>query len=197
MANDSVIQLSTGRILAPACRFDRYKGKYSAFCFYSDDGGRSWRKGKNEVELTMEGAMDPHIVELNNRKVLMSIRNQLGRVYLAYSSDRGSTWENVDSTSLETTDSPITIKRINATRDLLMIWNNSDDKRRPLTSAISSDEGENWKNIKNLESEENWEYSHSSVEFLNENTLLFYNLYDPKTRWISLKLKKIPIKWFY
>lgn len=197
MANDSVIQLSTGRIVVPACRFNRHKWNYSAFCFYSDDGGRSWSKGKSELELSRMEAMDPHIVELKSGKIIMTIRNQLGRVYQAYSQDQSSTWRDLDSTEVQASDSPIAIRRIPKTDDLLMVWNNSRDKRRPLTSAISKDEGESWSNFKDLETGEGHEYSHPSITFLNENTLLVYNLYDAKTGWISLKLMKIPIGWFY
>jgi len=197
MANDSVIQLSTGRILVPICRRDRREERYSAFCFYSDDGGRSWRKSKNEIKLPRAGAMDPHLVELKGGKVLMTIRNQLGRVYQAISQDRGNIWTNIDSTDLQTPDSPIAIKRIPQTEDLLMVWNNSREKRRPLTSATSNDEGENWVNFKDIETSEDYTCSHPSITFIDENALLIYNIYDEKNKWVSLKLKKLPIKWFY
>lgn len=196
MANESVVQLSTGRILVPICRLS-WERRYVSFCLCSDDGGRSWRKSKNEIDLPREGAMDPHLVELKSGKVLMTLRNQLGRVYLAFSHDQGYTWTNVDSTDLQSPDSPITIKRIPQTGDLLMVWNNSRDERRPLTSAISNDEGENWKNFKDMETAEEYAYSHPSITFIDENALLTYNLYDEKTKWVSLKLKKLPIKWFY
>jgi len=145
----------------------------------------------------MEGAMDPHVVELKNGNVLMTIRNQLGRVYQAISYDKGSTWTNVDSTDLQAPNSPIAIERIPQTGDLLLVWNNSRDKRRPLTSSISNDEGEDWKNFKDIDAGKEHAYSHPSITFIDENVLLSYNLYDEKREWVSLKLKKIPIKWFY
>ncbi len=127
----------------------------------------------------------------------MTIRNQPGRVYRAISQDQESTWTNVDFIDLQAPDSPITIKRIPQTGDLLMVWNNSRDKRRPLTSAISNDEGEKWTNFKDIETSEDYTYSHPCITFIEENALLVYNLYDEKNRWVSLKLKKLPIKWFY
>ncbi len=197
MANESVVELSTERILVPVCSRSLAGTRYSALCLYSDNRGKSWRQSKNSINLPKKGAMDPHVVELKGGKVLMTIRNQLGRVYQAISNDKGLTWTNVDSTDLQTPDSPITVKRIPQKGDLLMVWNNSRDTRRPLTSAISDDEGENWRNFKDLETEEVYSYSHPSITFIDENTLLVYNLYDEKKGWVSLKSKKLPIKWFY
>ncbi len=197
MANASVIQLSTGRILIPFCRQDRRQRSYSASCLYSDDNCRSWRRSETEIDLPKEGAMDPHLVELENGKILMTIRNQLGRVYQASSNDQGVTWTNVDSTDLLAPDSPTIIRRIPRTGDLPIIWNNNREKRRPLTSAISTNEGEDWRNLKDIETGEEYTYSHPSVTFIDENVLLIYNLYDQKTGWVSLKQKKLSMEWLY
>jgi sialidase-1 len=196
MANDSVIQLSTGRILLPLSRYRFDKGLYSASCFYSKDRGKSWRMSKNDVDLP-KGAMDPHLVELRDGRVLMTIRNRLGRVYKAISHDQGSTWTDVDYKDIQAPDSPVNIRRIPQTGDLLMMWNNDQKRRRPLTSAISNDDGEDWTNLKDIETAEGYSYSHTSITFIDEDALLIYNLYDEETSWVSLKLKKLPITWFY
>ncbi len=141
--------------------------------------------------------MDPNVVELKNGNVLVTIRNQLGRVYQAISYDKESTWTNVDSTDFQAPDSLIAIEGIPQTRDLLLVWNNSRDKRRPLTSAISNDEGEDWKNFKDIDAGKEHTYSHPSATFIDENVLLLNSLYEEKREWVSLKLKKIPVKWFY
>ncbi len=54
-----------------------------------------------------------------------------------------------------------------------------------------------WTNYRDIETGVGYEYSHTSVTFIDQDALLVYNIYDPNTKWISLKLKKIPIKWFY
>jgi len=141
--------------------------------------------------------MDPHIIQLKDGTILMTIRNQLGRIYQAISTDQGSTWTHVDSTDIQTADSPIALRRVPETEDLLMIWNNSREIRRPLSSAISKNEGEDWTHFKDIETSKEYSYSHPTITFKGNDTLLMYNQYDEKKGWVSVKLKKFPINWFY
>jgi len=81
-------QLSSGRLLAPA--FDR-KG---AFCFYSDDGGKSWQRGGSVGRSSGMSAL----VELADGSVYLNARrsDSTGRARpAARSHDGGLTWETV------------------------------------------------------------------------------------------------------
>ena len=196
MLNDSVIQLSNRRILVPVCQRDPRAENYVSHCYYSDDKGRTWRKGRGEIKLTRKGATDPSVVELKNGRILMTVRNQFGKIYQAYSLDKGLTWINLDSIEYQTSDSPVKITRIPSTMDLLMIWNNGTT-RNPLNIAVSEDEGETWDNIKVLENSTGYESSHPAITFIGEEALIAYNFYDVKKRWVSIKLKKIKIDSFY
>lgn len=56
---------------------------------------------------------------------------------------------------------------------------------------------ERTKNFKDIDAGKEHAYSHPSATFIDENVLLLNSLYEEKREWVSLKLKKIPIKWFY
>jgi len=64
-------------------------------------------------------------------------------------------------------------------------------------AAISRDEGEKWENFRDLENDDRYTYAYPSVTFVGEEALLTYYVHDEETRLISLKLKTIPIQWFY
>ncbi len=207
--NSRVIQLSNGRLLVPVAYTPNVwiMSNLTSFCLYSDDNGRTWFnpqalrtyiQGRTEVSLPNATAEEPGLVELKDGRVLMILRTNLGYVYKAYSRDGGLTWTEPESTGLVSPRAPATIKRIPTTGDLLMIWNNTPSPRRvPLTAAISKGEGEKWENFRNLETDERYTYAYTSVTFVGEEALLTYYVYDEKTRLISLKLKIIPIQWFY
>lgn len=194
--NARVLQLSSGRIVVPVA-YTKDVGKryhFVSFCLYSDDEGRTWRRSRNVVDLDGMGADEPGVVELKDGRLLMIIRTNLGRIYRAFSNDGGGTWEPAEPTFLVSPSAPATIARIPKTGDLLIIWNNSADKRVPLTSAISKDEGESWINLKNLETGPGT-YAYTSITFFNDRAILTY--YEMLNGRISLKLKSLPISWFY
>jgi hypothetical protein len=194
--NDRAIQLSNGRILLPAAFTPNiyFSSKLVSVCFYSDDDGRTWYRSKDEVSLLPEStAEEPGVIELKDSKVMMWMRTSLGYIYKAYSTDDGETWSKPESMGIVSPRSPQTVKRIPQTGDLLLIWNHTEGPRRvPLTAAVSRDEGETWENFKNIEADESQTYAYPSVTFVGDEVLLTYYC-DHR----SLKLKIIPIDWFY
>ena len=194
--NDRAIQLSNGRILLPAAFVPNIHiwSKLVSLCFYSDDNGRTWYKSRNEVSLLPDStAEEPGVIELEDGRVMMWMRTSLGYIYKAYSSDGGETWSKPESMGIVSPRSPQTIKRIPKTGDLLLIWNHtSGPKRTPLTAAISFDEGETWKNFRNIESSDEETYAYPSVTFVDNEAVITYYCNHR-----SLKLKIIPVDWFY
>ena len=90
---------------------------------------------------------------------------------------------------------------IPSTGHLLLIWNNSKDQRFPLTAAVSTDEGQTWQQIKNLDEDPAHTYAYTSIEFMKDRALFTYYAGPPhgvrgEPRW-SLKLKAVPLGWFY
>jgi hypothetical protein len=96
--------------------------------------------------------------------------------------------------------SPQSIKRHPKTGDLILVWNNSPDKRYPLTAAVSRDEGETWARVRDLGTTPDHTFAYTSIELLKDSVLFTYyvgpmpGVHDGQ--W-SLKLKAVPLDWFY
>ena len=80
MNNDRVIQLSSGRLLVPVATTPdvRKVNHFVSLCWISDDLGQTWRKGKGHVDQPKRGAMEPEVAELDDGRLMMIVRNQLG-----------------------------------------------------------------------------------------------------------------------
>ena len=201
MNNDRVIQLKSGRLLAPIAFSPDFRklDHWISFCYYSDDLGKSWKKSKSEIDLPKRGAMEPGLVELRDGSVMMIIRTQMGSVYKSYSKDSGVTWSASESLGLVAPVAPATIARMPKTGDLLIVWNNAPDKRTPLSTAISKDEGRTWDHVQNLENDPRFAYAYTSTLFDGDWALLSYWVHQrtAEGHLISLKIAAMEIDWFY
>ncbi|NQV25112.1 MAG: exo-alpha-sialidase [Rhodopirellula sp.] len=203
--NDRVTQLSSGRLLVPAASTADVKtiNHFVSHCYLSDDGGQSWRKGKGHLDAPKRGAMEPEVVELNDGRVLMIVRTQLGYIGKSYSSDGGETWSQLESLGVRAPEAPSTLRRIPSTGDLVLIFNDTftpgaghGGKRTPLTAAISSDEGLTWKNVGNLESDASKTFSYTSLTFVRDRAVMSY-WESGEGRDLSCRFRSIPVGWFY
>ncbi len=210
MNNARVIQLSSGRILAPVAFSKNIRKTYNdqvCFCYYSDDEGTTWNKADGTASIENSAAMEPGLVELKNGDVFMIIRTRLDRIYKSVSSDKGETWSQPEPMNLTAPAAPSTISRIPKTEDLLMVWNNNPlgnkagwRGRTPLTSAISTDEGKTWKHIKNIEDDPDSSYGYTSVTWLKDRAVMTYYHWEkgsPNFQNTDLVLRSIPVSWFY
>ena len=205
MNNDRVVQLSSGRLLAPiASTPDVHKiNHFVSSCWLSDDGGKTWRKGKGQVDQAKRGAMEPEVIELDDGRVMMIVRTQLGYIAMSYSRDGGDTWSEAKQlANLRAPEAPATLRRIPATGDLLLIWNNKyipgaghGGKRTPLTAAVSSDEGNSWKHVRNLESDIERSYAYTSLTFVKDRAIMSY--WESDADRLSSRFRSLPIDWFY
>ncbi len=204
--NDRVTRLSSGRLLAPAASTPDVQkvNHFVCHCYFSDDNGATWRNGKGEVDAPKRGAMEPEVIELNDGRILMLIRNQLGYVGKSYSADGGETWSEMTSLGVKAPEAPATVRRIPATGDLLLIWNNTytagaghGGKRTPLTAAISTDEGETWKVVNNLESNSQLTFSYTSLTFVRNRAVMSYWESGPGKGQLSCRFRSLPVAWFY
>ncbi|MCB9768270.1 MAG: exo-alpha-sialidase [Candidatus Omnitrophica bacterium] len=206
MNNDRVTLLSTGRLLAPVATTEDVAkvNHFVSHCFYSDDAGQTWKASSNQVDYAQRGAMEPEVIELENGRVLMIFRTQLGHIGASYSEDGGETWSEGESFGVVAPESPATLRRIPSTGNLLLIWNDNytegaghSGKRNPLTAAISRDEGKTWTHKRNMENDPNETYSYTSLDFANGRALLSYYVADEESGWISSRFRSVPIGWFY
>lgn len=202
--HDRAIQLKTGRILMPVFYTTDYRvdPHIRSRVYYSDDEGKSWKPSETILDLKQSkaGAQEPGVVELKDGRILLWVRTDLGRIYKSYSSDRGQTWSELVPMNVESPLSPQSIKRHPRTKDLVLVWNRSKDRRWPLAAAVSKDEGDTWTNMKILDETPDVTFSYTSIEWLKDRALFTY-YFSPKAagkdgRW-SLKLKVVPLDWFY
>ena len=203
--NDRVTQLSTGRLVVPAASTADVEKEdhFVCHCYISDDGGRTWRDTPGRVDAPKRGAMEPEVIELTDGRLLMIVRTQMGHIATSYSEDGGETWSEPGRLEgIQAPESPATIRRIPATGDLLLIWNNTYDPnaghggaRTPLSTAISTDDGRTWRNIKSLESEPGHTYAYTSVLFLKNRVLFTY--YDCVGDRYSARFRSLPVSSLY
>ncbi len=207
VVSDRLTQLKSGRLIAPTSwTADIIKVNHMVcFCYYSDDGGMTWKKGVGEVDLPKRGAMEPDVVELKDGRLMMIMRNQLGTISVSYSEDTGENWSEPGTLSnLKAPESPATIRQIPSTGDLLLIWSDTytpdadhGGRRTPLTAAVSSDDGRTWNHVRNLESDSTHTYAYTSLAFIRDRAVMSYWDEDSKTGHYSSRFRSLPVSWFY
>jgi sialidase-1 len=220
--NARLVQLRSGRIIAPLWFVDDWNKSHHTrdVAAYSDDEGKTWSLGEIvDIPHGRRGADEPGVIELRDGRLLMMIRSDLGHIFRSYSSDAGVHWTAAEATSLDSPTAPSTIVRIPKTGDLLLIWNNHKpgvkhmEDRFPLSTAVSSDEGETWKHTRALDDTPGFTYAYTSVTFSKPDIaiLTYYaragaagstaNAPLPgETQGqpsLSLKEKIVPVAWFY
>ena len=67
-------------------------GGSSMELFRSCDEGDTWRKAEGDIDLPMRGAMEASVAELLDGELVLSLRTQLGAVFLSRSYDGGQHW---------------------------------------------------------------------------------------------------------
>jgi sialidase-1 len=203
--NDRVVQLKSGRLVAPVSTTPdiRGDGHLKCVCYFSDDFGDNWTRGTGMVDVTKRGAMEPTVVELKDGRLMMLARTQLGDYAKSYSMDAGDNWSKPTWLGVKAPEAPCTLRRIPTTDDLLLIWNNKYEARpggggrTPLTAAISSDEVQTWKHIRDLDNRADRSFAYTSVLFRRDRCLITHWESDPSTGRLSSRFRSLPISWFY
>ncbi len=211
MNNDRAIQLKSGRLVLPVCLHSvpgtaRMDWQGTLMCYLSDDNGRSWRRSRTAQKgYDMTGrrltTQEPGVVELKDGRVLMFIRTDGGYQYLAYSQDGADGWSTPKVSTLASPVSPASIKRLPATGDLLLVWNDhagipaSLRKRRvPLSVAISKDDGQTWQHVKALEGNPAGWYCYIAIHPVDDAVLLGYCAMSGLAH---SRITRVPLAWLY
>ena len=214
LCNATVKRLASGRLLLPANPPAPGKpaetGPYAATVLFSDDDGRTWTVSKSRLELAKRGAMEPHVEQTATGRVLMVMRNQLGRLHVSDSTDDGETWSEPRAIELQSPESCPELVRRPQSDDLVMIWNNSYDpafrshfgKRSPLTVAISRDHGKSWQRIGDIETDPSRAFSNPGCRFTRQGrAILNYWTCEYLPDWamqdvIDLRVAVLEPDWF-
>jgi sialidase-1 len=222
--NDRIIQLRGGRLLIPAA-YHRMKGEnpkdfknfdYRAIAmfFLSDDGGRTWRESESWWGIPIasrSGLQEPGAIELKDGRLFAWCRTDQSCQYGMTSSDGGDTWSPPQQTPFKSPNSPLSMKRIPSTGDLLAVWNDHSGRfpfpkdhalyggRTPLVSAVSPDEGQTWEHPREIENDQKAGYCYTAIYFVKKWVLLAYwagKEEDGKTiTW--LRIRRAVLDWFY
>ena len=183
--NDRVIQLDNGRIILPLSLHEAPDMPWSDSgvlqTYFSDDNGNSWMAGETVSNPDRVVLQEPGLIVLRDGRIMMFIRTDAGVQYISYSQDDGYSWSPAGPSEIPSPLSPASIKRIPASGDLLMAWNNNDGKieeisgkRTPFTVAISKDDGQNWQFTKNVEDNPDGWYCYTAIECVGDHVLLAY-----------------------
>ncbi len=184
IVNDSLLQLSGGRILCPVYYSQgpcwTPAEHYLARVVYSDDGGRTWQRSRSDVDCPRRGAMEPVVLERLDGSVLMLIRTQTGSVYQSISQDQGETWSPAVPSPLPGQEAPIAVRRIPGTDATVAVWNaayqpgakSHGGRRSPLHIAVSLDDFATPVRPLALVASDRETYSYPSLAFAGDRLLL-------------------------
>ncbi len=192
--NDRVIQLGTGRLIAPVA-FHRtrrsdprdhrtWDSRAIALWYLSDDEGMTWREASDWWVLPLPsrtGLQEPGVVELPGGHLFTWARTDQGAQWGCVSTNAGWSWPPPAATALKSPISPASLKRLPGSDDLLAVFNDHsgafpfpEGKRTPLVAAISSDGGRTWPVRKLLEDDPKGMYCYTAIHFAGDAVLLGY-----------------------
>jgi hypothetical protein len=207
--NDRVIQLASGRLVAPVSQHASADRKWDAhghiMYYLSDDAGRTWRRSKSVLRPDESGEgrvtfQEPGVVELSPDRLLSFIRTDAGTQYYANSKDGGETWTAPRPSSLRSPLSPASIERIPGTGDLIALWNNNslDSRRTPFNVAISRNDGQTWESTKILEDDPDGWYCYTAIMFRGNRVLLGHVAGDRDEGKLSTtQITSFDVNWLY
>lgn len=199
----SLLQLRSGRLLVP---FEfgtggQFTQHYQISCVLSDDEGKSWQQATSVIDLPMRGAIEPSVAELSNGDLVMSIRTQLGSVFLSHSTDQGETWSLPQTSGLRAPETASCLRCLPGTDHLLLLWVDSlyDPKhhhygvRTPLCLGFSRDRGRSWTHLGVLAHREEFNFFDMGMDFVDDDTgIITYGVAGPNRKvgspWLNLEV---------
>ena len=141
----------------------------SSFCcnyvLYSDDDGANWNMNSDGPMFIMgdwnseyQYSNEASVTEVKPGRLLLMARNNMGRLFQAWSDDNGDTWTRLQPTSLAACTTPPQIRTL-PNGHLLCVWNQTSEEetrmgnnRTRISSAVSRDGGRVWEFFQNVHS---------------------------------------------
>ncbi len=212
LSSDRALQTSTGRIIVPSWVSHDSLNSTHVYCFYSDDLGKSWKrtaylampKGSSGRK-TNPAAEEPMVVELEDGRLMMFIRNYLKSIYASYSDDNGTTWSKPKSSGIPAPGAMPTVRRM-PDGNLLLIYNygpwekiDGPWPRNQLASLVSTDNGKSWSSLQVLDGAPDFpgKITMANVTFVDQNTVITYSKSQTRKNAYAWQLQVIPTAWFY
>jgi len=118
----------------------------------STDQGRTWFDSEDIATPGRTGNIQPTLAQLADGSILALMRRGRPpeRIWQSRSHDRGRTWSEPVTAELPNPNAATDMVRL-ANGHLVLALNNSESERTPLTLAVSTDEGETWAHVRDLE----------------------------------------------
>lgn len=122
-----------------------------------------------------EGAIQPAVVRMRDGRLIAFFRDKKRKnVYRSESSDGGITWEKPAPTNLPNSNSAVAAVSVSGDR-ILIVYNNSLQKRTPLSVAVSKDYGKKFFHLRDLE---NSDAGYSYPEIIRTKDSKFHIVYS-------------------
>ncbi|MCE9562767.1 MAG: glycoside hydrolase [Planctomycetes bacterium] len=162
------IQLKSGRLVIPAYHAHEKDGIYRSHMVFSDDGGKSWKRG----DAVGRQIGECHVVEKQGGGLVLNARTNEGkeRRAVAVSKDGGETWSEAEHDALFDPNCQGCVIRLPDAdgKPRWLFSNPAGPKRRDLTVRLSTDEGKTWPRSKLLQA---GDAQYSSLTLLSDGTV--------------------------
>lgn len=151
------------------CAYDQLTDRYGYYI--SKDCGKTFTHfyGAEKISTYFDETM---VYQLNDGKVKMFARTQLGELAETVSDDNGKSWSKAVISGIVCADTRFFVRKLPSGRVLLVI-NDCRAERRNMTLLLSEDDGETWKYRKCIDTRGNISYPDAGV--LGENIYLSYD----------------------
>ncbi len=138
-------------------------------CWIEILSGEQWSKyGPLEIPDKRFGCIEPALFFTQDGTLKLLCRDRSNRVgaegwiWISESKDLGKTWSKLTKTNLPNPDSGIEVLVL-PNNNILLIYNNSHTNRYPLSVALSTDSGDSWSLLFNIE-EESGEFPSAAID---------------------------------
>ncbi len=112
--------------------------------FYVSEDGATWSQRASLTTPQPHACMQPSIVALASGRVLAVMRNAgTGWLWVSASDDQGRTWARPQDAGFPNPGSPAVLHRLHS-GNLMLVFNDSNELRHPMSIALSGDEGVTW-----------------------------------------------------
>lgn len=144
--NERMIQMKSGRLVVPVSHMPQGQGTYEGdrnlgLCFFSDDGGVTWRRSKQPANLAdARGMAEPCVAEVAGGRLFMLARTGSGCHHASWSEDGGDSWSQPEPTTQTAACSPLTLKTLPDGR-LISFYNHATPLGADASSPATQSDG--------------------------------------------------------
>jgi predicted neuraminidase len=133
------VRLHDGHLLLPA-----YDDLLQRSLFFLSSDGQSWSLHSVVATSPPHQNIQPSVIPLETGRLLAMMRNTgKGWLWVMASDDGGATWSMPQDSGFANPASAAALLRL-ANNRLLLVFNDSNEQRSPLTASLSADQGRTW-----------------------------------------------------